>query len=91
MFQRPTTAIPPRTSKRLAKLTYGGFNIVGGSVVVFTDGSCFNGGQADARAGIGIYWGKGSWASDLNASEPLPGELQTSNRAELFMSLGVAG
>jgi len=48
-------------------------------VVVYTDGSCFNNGKANAKGGIGVYFNDGC---SLNVSAPLPGK-QSNNRAEL--------
>src|SRR5437868_4441765 len=51
---------------------------------VWTDGSSFDNGSKDARAGIGVYWGY----KDLrNLSERLPGEEQTNNRAEIYAAI----
>ena len=49
-------------------------------VVVYVDGACKNNGQADSRGGCGMFWGENH---DLNCSEPLIGEKQTNNRAEM--------
>jgi ribonuclease HI len=47
---------------------------------VWTDGSTFDNGSANARAGIGVFWKD----NDIrNLSERLPGE-QTNNRAEIY-------
>ena len=52
---------------------------------VFTDGSCINQADVTSRsAGIGVAFGP-KHASNL--SEPLPGELQHSARAELYAVL----
>ena len=51
-------------------------------VVIWTDGSTSH--QADARfrrAGAGIFYGIGD---DMNLALPLPGKVQTNQRAELF-------
>lgn len=54
---------------------------------VYTDGSCFNGpNRALARAGWGVFFGKGHSA---NASAKLYGPVQTSYRAELRALLHV--
>ncbi|CAE8644441.1 unnamed protein product, partial [Polarella glacialis] len=54
---------------------------VEGRVVVFTDGaSRDNEHHTLRRAGVGAFWGKNH---ALNVAEPLPGESQTNNRAEL--------
>lgn len=54
---------------------------MGSHVIVYTDGSCINNGKPNAQAGIGVYWGKDH---KDNLSEPLPGTLQTNQRAELM-------
>jgi ribonuclease HI len=48
---------------------------------VWTDGSSFDNGSKDARAGIGVYWG---FKDKRNLSERLPGKEQTNNRAEIY-------
>lgn len=48
-------------------------------LVVYTDGSCFNNGKANAKGGIGVYFYD---KCPLNVSAPLPGK-QSNNRAEL--------
>lgn len=49
-------------------------------IQVFTDGSCLNNGKKNAKAGIGIYFGKDD---DRNISEPYR-DKPTNNRAELY-------
>ncbi|KAJ9052296.1 hypothetical protein DSO57_1035695 [Entomophthora muscae] len=46
---------------------------------IYTDGCCFNNGQAGAAAGIGVYFGPGD---NRNISQPLSGR-QTNQRAEI--------
>ena len=49
-------------------------------IQVWTDGSSFENGSKNARAGIGVFWKDND---QKNLSEKLPGE-QTNNRAELY-------
>nr|ACO10969.1 Ribonuclease H1 [Caligus rogercresseyi] len=51
-----------------------------GWVKVFTDGACSNNGRRGAVAGIGAYFGPGS---PKNISEPVSGDHQTNNSAEI--------
>ncbi|OQR79448.1 ribonuclease H1-like [Tropilaelaps mercedesae] len=51
--------------------------------IVYTDGACSKNGKADARAGIGVYWGDGDVR---NVSEPLEGR-PTNNRAEIHAAV----
>ena len=51
-----------------------------GTLKVYTDGSSRANGQAGARAGFGVFFGLGD---PRNVSEPLRGEPQTNQRAEL--------
>ncbi|EQB56959.1 hypothetical protein CGLO_02979 [Colletotrichum gloeosporioides Cg-14] len=46
----------------------------------YTDGSCLHNGTVDAVAGVGLFLGPDD---PRNVSEPLEGELQTNQRAEL--------
>ena len=48
-------------------------------IKVFTDGACINNGKPNAKAGIGIYFGKDDYR---NVSEPITGK-QSNNTAEL--------
>ncbi|KAL1955643.1 hypothetical protein VTO42DRAFT_8376 [Malbranchea cinnamomea] len=59
--------------KRLPKEPAGMLNI-------YTDGSAFKNGRLGARAGVGVYFGPGD---NRNVSEPLKGNRQTNQRAEL--------
>jgi len=48
---------------------------------IYTDGACPNNGKEGAIAGSGVYFcNDDGW----NLSCPLPGEIQTNNRAEMF-------
>eukprot|EP00973_Karenia_brevis_P031867 4397091-Karenia_brevis.AAC.1 len=50
--------------------------------MVFTDGACSNNQDARfRRAGVGVYWNDNH---ALNCSIPLPGDVQTNQRAELY-------
>ncbi|KAI9003568.1 ribonuclease H-like domain-containing protein [Gaertneriomyces semiglobifer] len=50
-------------------------------IEVYTDGACTNNGKgARARAGYGVWYGHND---PRNISAPLPGPLQTNNRAEM--------
>ena len=52
-----------------------------GKVVIYTDGACIcNQRPSLRRAGVGIWWGNGH---AKNYSAPLPGQVQTNQRAEL--------
>jgi len=55
---------------------------------VYTDGGCLDNGTPHARAGVGVYYGN----KRPRLSIPLPGQVQTNNRAELMgLLLGVLG
>lgn len=54
-----------------------------GHVVVYTDGACSNNGHANAKAGIGVWWGEND---PRNISEPLTGR-PTNNRAEIWAAV----
>ena len=56
------------------------FTEVDGLVLVFTDGYCHNNGRDNARAGIGVWWES---RHPANISQPLQGDHQTTNVAEL--------
>lgn len=47
---------------------------------IYTDGACSRNGKPGAAAGIGLYYGP---YNRMNLSEPLPGSIQTNQRAEL--------
>lgn len=51
-----------------------------GPIVVYTDGSSLGNGRTNAVAGVGVYFGP---RDPRNISEPLRGERQTNQRAEL--------
>lgn len=55
-----------------------------GFIRIYTDGSSLNNGQADAQAGLGVFFGEGD---SRNLCERLPGEPQTNQRAELMAVL----
>ncbi|KAI0357399.1 ribonuclease H-like protein [Trametes cingulata] len=50
-------------------------------VEVFTDGSCFDNGLRNARAGSGVWFGPGD---SRNAGVRVPGEVQSNQAAEVF-------
>lgn len=52
--------------------------------VIYVDGACRNNGQADAKGGCGVYWGE---FHPMNCFEPLTGEKQTNNRAEMSAAI----
>ena len=56
------------------------FTEVDGLVLVYTDGYCRKNGRDDARAGIGVWW---EVRHPANISQPLQGDQQTTNVAEL--------
>ncbi|KAI9894817.1 MAG: hypothetical protein M1814_000036 [Vezdaea aestivalis] len=49
-------------------------------VTIYTDGSCLGNGKLRSFAGVGVYFGEND---PRNISEPLDGDRQTNNRAEL--------
>lgn len=55
-------------------------NTNSGPLRIYTDGSSLGNGKVGAVAGVGVFFGKGD---PRNVSEPLGGELQTNQRAEL--------
>ncbi|CAG8618769.1 2031_t:CDS:1 [Scutellospora calospora] len=50
-------------------------------IVVYTDGTCEDNGDDNAKGGIGVFFGDND---PRNLSEELPSELQTNNRAEIY-------
>ena len=52
--------------------------------VIYVDGACRNNGQVDAKGGCGVYWGE---FHPMNCYEPLTGEKQTNNRAEMSAAI----
>ena len=61
------------------------FDIEQNKIIVYTDGSCLNNGQKNAKAGIGIYFGEND---NRNFSEKYT-DKPTNNRAELSAILKV--
>lgn len=57
--------------------------VIGNQCTVYTDGACTNNGKANAKAGIGVYWGRDD---PRNVSEPLSGR-PTNNRAEIHAAV----
>lgn len=49
-------------------------------IEIYTDGCCFRNGRPDAIAGVGVYFGP---KDNRNISEPLSGNIQTNQRAEI--------
>jgi ribonuclease HI len=54
------------------------------AVVVYCDGSCLGNGQEGSVAGVGVWFGDNH---PMNVSEPLEGEKQTNQRAELTAAI----
>jgi ribonuclease HI len=54
------------------------------SIYVYTDGACYGNGEKNAKAGIGIYFGKDN---ENNVSEKLEGDNLTNNIAELTAAI----
>ena len=52
--------------------------------VIYVDGACRNNGQVEAKGGCGVYWGE---FHPMNCFEPLTGEKQTNNRAEMSAAI----
>ncbi|KAF8071545.1 ribonuclease H-like domain-containing protein, partial [Lyophyllum atratum] len=70
------------TPEQARSTLYGPVSFSTPELQVYTDGSCFNNGRADAVAGSGVYWGKGS---GKNKSLRVPGPYrQTNNRGEIY-------
>jgi len=69
-----TAASTPKSSSPSLPFAYDNQRLV-----VYTDGSCFNNGKANAKGGIGVYFYD---KCPFNVSAPLPGK-QSNNRAEL--------
>ncbi|KAG5875048.1 hypothetical protein JTB14_026180 [Gonioctena quinquepunctata] len=65
----------PEPTKRVK----ASFNKEGDFVVVYTDGACENNGKANAKAGIGVWFGDNH---PLNISKPVEGKA-TNNTAEI--------
>ena len=55
-----------------------------GTTVIYTDGSALGNGQRGARAGFGVWFGHDD---PRNVSEPLAGERQTNQRAEVMAGI----
>ncbi|EEP78391.1 ribonuclease H [Uncinocarpus reesii 1704] len=53
---------------------------LGNMLNIYTDGSALGNGKLRAKAGVGVYFGPGD---ERNVSEPLKGNRQTNQRAEL--------
>jgi len=56
------------------------FQVMDDYTQVYTDGSCLNNGKEGARAGVGVWWGKGH---TFNLSQRVVGHRQTNNVVEI--------
>lgn len=68
-----TSAAPPGAAPETTSTSNDILNI-------YTDGSSLSNGKVGARAGVGVYFGDDD---PRNVAEPLDGDLQTNQRAEL--------
>ncbi|KAF6752457.1 ribonuclease H-like domain-containing protein, partial [Ephemerocybe angulata] len=59
---------------------YGDSTTRQGEVQVYVDGSCFNNGKPNAKAGAGVYFGTGN---QNNTAARVPGK-QTNQRGEIY-------
>jgi ribonuclease HI len=78
---------PRRTPRPTPKTSFKEFTpilLAPGTVVAWTDGSCYGARTPRANAGCGVHFEQGI-CPDI--SIPLPGKSQTNNRAELWASL----
>lgn len=73
----------PRPQKR-SNTTLSTPEIEENKIVVYADGACSSNGRDGAIAGIGVYFGDND---SRNASEPLEGDKQTNQRAELTAAI----
>ena len=72
----PTTKTTPSSSSATCHSSKNDKN----PLIIYTDGACQGNGTEDARAGVGVYYGK---KDPRNISTSLQGKRQTNNRAEL--------
>lgn len=72
--------VKKKGSKKATDKTVAADNIDDAVLKIYTDGSSRANGQLGARAGFGVFFGQGD---PRNVSEPLRGEPQTNQRAEL--------
>lgn len=84
LTQADPSTLPPQL-KRVAERGFS-FTAEPHYLIVYTDGSSINNGKANARAGLGVYYGSRGQAADSNIAERLPGPTQTNNRGELLVS-----
>ncbi|XP_018564076.1 ribonuclease H1 [Anoplophora glabripennis] len=75
-YKRPAIDESGPSNKKKSKFE---FNKENDYVVVYTDGACENNGKANAKAGIGVYFGD---EHPLNVSKPVEGR-PTNNTAEI--------
>ncbi|KAJ7137720.1 ribonuclease H-like domain-containing protein, partial [Mycena epipterygia] len=73
-----------QTPQEKTAALYGGVYVNTASSTVYTDGSCFNNGKPNARAGAGIFWGENS---PRNQALRVPGPEQSNNRGEIYAVL----
>ncbi|OJJ89423.1 RNA-DNA hybrid ribonuclease [Aspergillus glaucus CBS 516.65] len=89
----PNVLLDPKTGKAVYRLpeqkTVTKVQAKGppGMLRIYTDGSSLANGRAVASAGVGVYFGPGD---SRNVSEPLKGNRQTNQRAELTAILRTA-
>ncbi|KAF2878279.1 ribonuclease H-like domain-containing protein [Massariosphaeria phaeospora] len=77
----PLTGEPERkTEEQLGARKMQPTGSFSGTVEIYTDGSSLGNGQKGAVAGVGVYFGNND---ERNVSEPLVGDSQTNQRAEL--------
>ncbi|KAG9195017.1 ribonuclease HI [Alternaria panax] len=75
-----TGSIRHKTEEELGKRKRQPTGDSKGTIVVYTDGGSRGNGMAGAKAGCGVYFGDGN---PKNVQEPIKGDSQTNNRAEL--------
>lgn len=76
----PEDAKPKISPGRKKKASSSASSSLVDPIVVYTDGACEGNGQIGSEAGVGVYFGDND---PRNVSEPLEGEKQTNQRAEL--------
>lgn len=74
------TLKPSKTSPRKRKSSLKSSLTDTPPIIVYTDGACEGNGQSGSEAGVGVYFGNND---PRNVSEPLAGDRQTNQRAEL--------
>ncbi|KAJ7709560.1 ribonuclease H-like domain-containing protein, partial [Mycena rosella] len=73
-----------QTSAEKIEALYGKVLINTPPIMVYTDGSCYNNGKPDARAGAGIIWGDNS---PQNQALRVPSPGQSNNCGEIYAVL----